>query len=62
MESLAEIFKEKALPCPLCEQEREIKMSTKDKPYIVCDSCGVQLFVRRPEGIRLLRKRVSWWS
>lgn len=27
-------------------------MTKKDKPYITCDPCGVQVFVRGPAGIR----------
>lgn len=38
-------------PCPVCTSPRHVKMTKKDKPYIVCDPCGVQLFVRGPSGI-----------
>ena len=39
-------------PCPLCLSKLDIRESKKQKPYVVCDRCGVQLFVRLPEGIR----------
>jgi DNA-directed RNA polymerase subunit RPC12/RpoP len=26
-------------------------MTKKDKPYVICDPCGVQVFVRGPAGI-----------
>ena len=32
-----------------------VKRDKRDKPYVVCDRpCGLQMFVRRPEGIRRL--------
>lgn len=38
-------------PCPICTQAREVRTTKKGKPYLICDSCGVQLFVRGPGGI-----------
>jgi len=38
-------------PCPVCTEAREVRLTKKDKPYIVCDPCGVQVFVRGPFGI-----------
>lgn len=38
-------------PCPVCAQPREIKQTKKKKPYIVCEPCGLQLFVRGRMGI-----------
>jgi hypothetical protein len=32
----------------------EKRTSKNGKPYFVCDSCGVQLFVRRQDGIERL--------
>ncbi len=46
------LFNEKQMfPCPVCTSPRAVKITKKDKPYIVCDPCGVQLFVRGPAGI-----------
>ncbi len=28
-------------PCPVCTDPREVRLTKKDKPYIVCDPCGV---------------------
>ena len=39
-------------PCPVCTGPREVLMTKKDKPYLTCDPCGVQVFVRGPGGIR----------
>ncbi len=50
-------------PCPVCAQPREVRVTKKDKPYLVCDPCGVQLFIRGPAGIgefkRLLQRTSS---
>jgi len=47
------ILSEKRMfPCPVCMTAREVKITKKDKPYIVCDPCGVQVFVRGPAGIQ----------
>jgi len=43
-------------PCPVCTQVREVRLTKKDKPYLHCDPCGVQVFVRGPEGIEELRR------
>ena len=46
--------------CPVCTQPREVRVTKKDKPYLICDPCGVQLFIRGPAGIaefkRLLKQ------
>lgn len=41
----------KRFPCPLCGSGLEVRESKKQKPYVVCDSCGVQMFVRAGSGI-----------
>jgi transcription elongation factor Elf1 len=38
-------------PCPVCAQPREVRITKKNKPYITCDPCGIQVFVRGPAGI-----------
>ena len=43
-----------SLPCFLCGQKLEKRVSKNDKPYFVCDSCGIQFFVRRKDGIERL--------
>ncbi len=43
-------------PCPVCTRAREIRLTKKDKPYLVCDPCGVQLFVRGPAGIEEFKR------
>jgi predicted RNA-binding Zn-ribbon protein involved in translation (DUF1610 family) len=43
--------KASSFPCPVCSIPREVKITKKQKPYITCDSCGIQLFVRGPVGV-----------
>jgi transcription elongation factor Elf1 len=38
-------------PCPVCTGAREVRLTKKHKPYITCDPCGIQLFIRGPAGI-----------
>lgn len=38
-------------PCPICGEPLEVRESKKRKPYLVCDRCGVQMFVRSQSGI-----------
>ena len=45
------------LPCILCGRKLEKRTSKKNgKPYFVCDPCGIQLFIRRKQGIELLEE------
>src|ERR1700730_8522728 len=48
-----------SLPCFLCVAKLEKRISKKGKPYFVCNTCGIQLFVRRDHGIKLLDKLLS---
>ena len=38
-------------PCPVCTAPRDVRITMKDKPYLICDPCGLQVFVRGPAGI-----------
>lgn len=38
-------------PCPVCATPQAVRITKKDKPYITCNSCGVQVFVRGRLGI-----------
>jgi len=49
-------------PCPVCMQAREVKVTKKDKPYLICDPCGVQIFVRGPAGIGEFRRLLQQTS
>ncbi len=43
-------------PCPVCTITREVRLTKKVKPYITCDPCGVQLFIRGPAGIEEFKR------
>jgi transcription elongation factor Elf1 len=54
------ILNEKRMfPCPVCTSPCQVKITKKDKPYIVCDPCGVQLFVRGPSGITAFERLIG---
>ena len=40
-----------SFPCPVCATRLEVRITKKQKPYVVCDPCGVQVFVRSRSGI-----------
>lgn len=46
-------------PCPVCTDPREVRLTKKHKPYVVCDPCGIQLFVRGPAGIDTFDRLVA---
>jgi transcription elongation factor Elf1 len=46
-------------PCPVCAHPREVRITKKRKPYITCDPCGIQLFVRGPAGIAAFEKMLD---
>jgi predicted RNA-binding Zn-ribbon protein involved in translation (DUF1610 family) len=37
--------------CPICARSLEVRLTKKGKPYLTCDPCGVQVFIRGPAGI-----------
>lgn len=45
--------------CPVCTNPREVRVTKKDKPYITCDPCGIQVFVRGPAGIAAFERLVD---
>ena len=47
------------LPCILCGMKLFTRIDKNDKPYFMCDPCGIQMFIRRPLGIERLRKLIS---
>ncbi len=46
-------------PCPVCLTACGVRMTIKRKPYIICDPCGVQLFVRGPAGITAFNQSIE---
>ena len=47
------------IPCFLCGNKLDQRISKNEKPYFICDPCGIQLFVRRKQGIELLDKYMN---
>jgi len=45
-------------PCPLCNQLTAVKTDKNGNPYLICNDCGVQLFVRYKTGQALLLKKL----
>ncbi len=46
-------------PCCVCGEPREVRTTKKGKPYMICDPCGVQMFVRVETGIRRFEALVA---
>lgn len=42
----------KRFPCCICTSPLEVRDTKKGKPYVICDPCGMQMFVRNGDGIR----------
>lgn len=45
--------------CPVCMDPREVKLTKKNKPYITCDPCGIQVFVRGPARIAEFKRLIE---
>lgn len=56
---LAEDLLGKEFPCPLCGMSLEIRLSRVEKPYCICDACGIQLFFRAKLGIVRLHEIIK---
>ena len=52
-------FENHLIPCFLCGDVLRVRRSKRDKPYFVCEKCGIQCFFRRQDGIRRLRETAS---
>ncbi len=39
-------------PCPICGDLKEILPDKNDHPYLICNSCGLQCFIRGNSGIK----------
>ena len=42
------------IPCILCGRMLEIRIDKNEKPYFICDPCGLQAFVRCKSGVEKL--------
>lgn len=46
--------KDQFIPCFLCGAKIQIRYTKREKPYFICDPCGLQVFVRCKPGIKRL--------
>lgn len=51
-----------SFPCFLCGNGIPVKFTKKQKPYLTCDPCGIQIFIRRKEGIALFEKCLRFFD
>jgi DNA-directed RNA polymerase subunit RPC12/RpoP len=49
----------KRFPCPVCAKALDVRQSKKHKPYVVCEGCGIQIFVRGADGIATFNRLVD---
>jgi DNA-directed RNA polymerase subunit RPC12/RpoP len=47
------------IPCLLCSQELGQRKDKNNKPYFICDPCGMQIFVRGRQGIENLAQLIA---
>jgi hypothetical protein len=47
------------IPCFLCGNRLDQRIDKNEKRYFICDPCGIQLFVRRKQGIERLDKYMN---
>ncbi len=47
------------IPCLLCGNVIDIRFSKRDKPYLVCDLCGSQLFSRAKKSETILLEKAK---
>ncbi len=46
-------------PCPVCLKPLDVRTTKRDKPYVICSPCGVQMFIRERAGIGAFGKLVE---
>jgi hypothetical protein len=46
------------LPCLLCGNQLDQRTDKNDKPYFICNPCGMQIFIRRELGIKKLEELI----
>jgi chaperonin cofactor prefoldin len=47
------------IPCFLCINELRQRKDKNQKPYFICDPCGVQIFIRGRQGIENLSQLIA---
>ncbi len=50
---------QRIFPCPICATGLDVRIAKTKKPYVICDGCGMQMFVRVRSGIKQFEKLVQ---
>jgi DNA-directed RNA polymerase subunit RPC12/RpoP len=50
---------DKWFPCPVCLKPLDVRTSKRNKPYVICSGCGVQMFIRDRHGIAAFESLVE---
>jgi len=50
------------VPCWLCGSPVPVKFTKKDKPFLVCNDCGVQTFIRYGKAEELLIAKIKQYQ
>ena len=48
-----------SIPCWLCGYPVKVKFTKKDKPFLVCNNCGLQTFIRYKKAEDLLLAKLK---
>ena len=59
IDKMFELSGRRSFPCPVCAERREVRITKKKKPYITCDPCGIQVFIRGPAGIAAFQRLIN---
>jgi transcription elongation factor Elf1 len=46
-------------PCPVCLQPLDVRKTKRDRPYVICSPCGMQMFIRDKAGIAAFERLVE---
>ena len=47
------------IPCFLCGKQLDRRIDKNGKSYFICNPCGTQIFIRRPQGIENLDELIK---
>ena len=59
MKRAAEAGNAHLFPCCVCGEGLEVRKTKKGKPYVICNPCGMQMFVRVESGIQRFERLVA---
>src|SRR5437879_4820923 len=46
-------------PCWLCGKQLDVRIDKNRKRYLVCNGCGMQVFIRREQGMQNLSQLIK---